>query len=211
MPTDSPNKASTARRLILASASPRRHALLREHGYAFDVVKPPLDEPDHLAPGLPAPQLAEALSYFKAKCVADQIDEGVVIGGDTVVSLKNDVLGKPKDREDAQRIIESLAGTTHHVITAITLLDAATGARLIGYDTTAVMMRSLTEDEIDVYLNTGQWEGKAGAYGIQDQGDAFVERIEGSFTNVVGMPVGLATGMLHQWGIVPRSKRVNRG
>jgi len=111
------------------------------------------------------------------------------------------IFGKPRDRADAKRILSAIAGTTHEVITGVTLLDAASGARQIEHDVTRVTMRRLGDDEIEAYLDTGAWQGKAGAYGIQDRGDAFVERIDGSFTNVVGFPMELIERMLQTWGV----------
>ncbi len=187
--------------LILASVSPRRRALLREYGYDVRVIAPPLEEPDHLGGGLSPEQLAEALSYYKAASAAPLVDRGVILAGDTVVALEDRIFGKPVDRDDARAILGSLGGTTHRVITGVTLLDARTRERLIEHDSTAVTMKRLTEGELEGYLDTGAWRDKAGAYGIQDRGDAFVERIEGSFTNVVGLPMDLVRKMLAQWGI----------
>ncbi len=191
--------------LILASASPRRSSLLREQGYAFCVVPPPFDEPDSLNPNLSPAQLAEALSYFKAKSVAALRSDGWVLGGDTVVALNRRIFGKPGDRGDARSILSALAGTTHHVLTGVALVEVGTERRAVRHDTTAVTMRDLTEEELEAYLDTNAWEGKAGAYGIQDYGDAFVTEIEGSFTNVVGFPMELVTRMLGDWGIEPTS------
>lgn len=186
-------------RLILASQSPRRAQLLSEYGYAFDVIKPPGEEPEHL-PGRPAPpQRAEALSYFKAKSVAASLESGTVLGADTVVALGGRHFGKPTDREDARAILETLSGTTHSVITGVALIDAAGGARMIRHDSTSVRMRPWSDEELERYLDGGDWSGKAGAYGIQDQGDAFVERVAGSFTNVVGLPMELLSRMLEAW------------
>ncbi len=185
--------------LILASASPRRAELLREHGYDFTVMVPPISEPasdvEHLSPV----ELAEALSYFKARSVAEQIEVGRVLGADTVACLGDEIFGKPADRGDARRILEALSGTTHRVITGVTLLDARSRGRLIRHDTTAVVMRRLSETELTAYLDSNEWQGKAGAYGIQDRGDRFVERIEGSFTNVVGLPMELLALMLRDF------------
>lgn len=135
-------------------------------------------------------------------------DEGVsrhspnncwILAGDTVVAIGGRIFGKPADRADAQAILRSLAGTTHRVITGVTLLDAVTGKRLMRHDVTLVTMRPLSDREIADYLDTNAWQGKAGAYGIQDRGDAFVERIDGSFTNVVGFPMELIRRMLDEW------------
>lgn len=186
-------------RFILASASPRRQALMREYGYNVEVMRPPLTEPKQLGHGLSPGQQAEALSYFKANSVADLVDRGIILAGDTVVALGRRIFGKPLDRDDARRMLESLAGTTHHVITGVTLLDAHSLERLIRHDSTAVTMRPLTDRQLQRHLDTRAWEGKAGAYGILERGDPFVERIEGSFTNVVGLPMELLAQMLAQW------------
>jgi septum formation protein len=189
--------------LILASGSPRRAELLRAQGFAVRIVQPPLHEPEELSDDIKPAAQAEALSYFKARSVRPLVKEGVIIGGDTVVTLAGRCFGKPADREDARRILENITGTTHQVITGVTLLDAATGRRRIEHDTTEVTMRRMTGEELAAYLDSGAWEGKAGAYGIQDRADAFVERIRGSFTNVVGLPMELLTRMLAEWGIEP--------
>jgi len=183
-------------RLILASASPRRAELLREHGYDFTVIESPLGEPVEFPDDMSPVERAQSSSYFKAKSVAEVVGEGWVLGADTIAALAGRVFGKPADRDDARMILKSLSGTTHQVITGLTLLDASSGARLIRQDSTDVIMRRLGELEIEEYLDSGAWEGKAGAYGIQDKGDAFVERIEGSFTNVVGLPMELLARML---------------
>jgi septum formation protein len=204
-PQENPDRRSVpahspdAPRLILASGSPRRAELLREYGYNFEVIHPPFDEP-------PAPirhanpvEWAETVSFLKAESVAALVKNGWILSGDTVAAIDDRIFGKPADRADAEAILRSLAGTTHRVITGITLLDAATGRRLIRHDITHVTMRSLSDREIADYLDTNAWQGKAGAYGIQDRGDAFVERIDGSFTNVVGFPMELIRRMLEEW------------
>ncbi len=203
MSTEPPRPAATFNRLILASASPRRAALLRERGYVFTVVPPPLHEPADLGIGVTPAQRAEALSFFKARSAAPLVEHGWILAGDTIAVVGEEVLGKPADRAEAGNILRALSGTTHQVITGVTLLDAESGARVIRHDSTAVTMRPLTTQDIERYLDTGAWEGKAGAYGIQDHGDAFVERICGSFTNVVGLPMELVSDMLAEWGGVP--------
>lgn len=185
--------------LILASQSPRRAQLLRLHGYDFSVIVPPLEEPDRLGGRLSAARQAEALSYFKAKSVAAQVKRGTVLGADTVVALGDHLFGKPTDRDDARHILQGLSGTTHAVITGVSLVNAADGARLIQHAVTLVRMRAWNSEELDRYLDGGAWSGKAGAYGIQDSGDPFVECVEGSFTNVVGLPMELLVTMFEQW------------
>ncbi len=192
MPSQSP-------RLILASASPRRAELLREYGYDFTVIASPLAEPVEFPDDVSPVERAESSSYFKAKNVATLAGDGWVLAADTIAALGGRVFGKPADRDDARRILRSLSCTTHQVITGVTLLDASSGARLIRHDSTDVIIRRLTDSEIEDYLDSGAWEGKAGAYGIQDKGDAFVERIDGSFTNVVGLPMELVARMLDEF------------
>lgn len=190
-------------RLILASESPRRAQLLRDAGYLFEIACPAITEPERL-PGNPTPaRLAEALSYLKARSLAEQLRDGVILAGDTVAALNGRVFGKPADRADARRILSSLMGTTHHVITAITVLDASTRRRRIDHACTAVTMHTMTETELTTYLDSGDWAGKAGAYGIQDHGDAFVAALDGSFSNVVGLPMELVSQMLTEFGITP--------
>ncbi len=187
--------------LILASSSPRRSQLLTEAGYRFRVIEPPISEPETMGADVPAVQQAEALSYFKARSIAPLIESEAILAADTIVSCDGQVFGKPIDRRDAHRILAALAGKPQEVITGVTLLSAKSGRRMIAHDVTTVWMRQLSEETLDRYLDSGEWTGKAGAYGIQDRADAFVERIEGSFTNVVGLPMELVASMLQAWGM----------
>ena len=185
-----------ADRLILASSSPRRAALLRAAGYVFEVVSPPDDEPMSLSTNPRPVDHARALSRFKAESVQKAVDGGVLLAADTVVAVCQRIFGKPVDRLDARRILQSLAGTTHEVITGVTLLDVCSGRLETMHDRTLVTMKSWTEKEMTSYLDSDAWIGKAGAYGIQDHGDQFVTHLEGSFTNVVGLPMELVAGLL---------------
>lgn len=200
MSPDHPKKSNNHPRLILASGSPRRAELMREGGYDFEVIVPTMNESDMVDPTLPPAQQAQALSYFKARNVMENVSQGWIIGGDTVASLDGCIYGKPVDRSDAKKILTTLIGTTHEVITGVTLLDASSHNRLILHDTTRVTMKSISKEKIEQYLDTNSWQGKAGAYGIQDHGDEFVEKIEGSFSNVVGFPMELIRQMFKQWG-----------
>jgi len=187
-------------RLILASASPRRAELLRQSGYTFEVRVPPYAEPDPQSRRLSPYEHAQASSYFKARSVAAGLREGLVVAADTIVAYAGRIFGKPADADDARSILLVLAGTTHEVITGVTLLDAASGRRVIRHDVTRVTMRAMPPAALERYIAGGAWQGKAGAYGIQDRGDVFVERIEGSFSNVVGLPMELLTRMLEEFG-----------
>ena len=196
--SDDSDNGETSPRLILASASPRRARLMRDYGFQITIMEPPFEELGVFREGLPPAQQAEAVSYFKARSVATLVDEGVILAGDTLVSLSGRIFGKPVDRDGARAILSALAGTTHDVITGVTLLDASSGARLVRHDATAVTMRALTRDELEAYLDTGAWRGKAGAYAIKENGDEFIERIDGSLTNVMGLPMELLKQLLER-------------
>jgi len=189
---------SLPRRLVLASSSPQRQALLRQEGYEFEVVVSPHDEPEAVPGAATPPEQAKALSRFKAEGVRPLAGDALVLAGDTVVAHDGTIFGKPRDRDDARRIITALAGTHHEVITGVTLLDGSTGRMVTRHERTVVVMRCLDPAEFEAYLDSGAWKGKAGAYGIQDRADAFIERIEGSFSNVVGFPMELVADMLEQ-------------
>jgi septum formation protein len=181
--------------LVLASSSARRQQLLSEYGYAFEVVAPQLEEPDETFHGLKPSQQAEALAYFKARAVADRFPEQYVLGADTIVALGPRILGKPADPQEARAMLESLSGTRHRVITGMALL-APGGRRVIASDVTYVSMRKMSDDEIEQYIRSNEWNGKAGAYAIQETADRFVQEIQGSFTNIVGLPMELLARML---------------
>ena len=182
-------------RLVLASTSPRRRALMARAGYRFDVVAPIIDEPDQAAESIAPARQAEALAYFKARTVSDLCPGRFVLGADTVVATDGRVLGKPADPAEAREMLTGLAGTRHAVITGVALL-AGQRQRLIASDVTYVTMRRMTGSEIDDYVVSGEWIGKAGAYAIQETADRFVESIEGSFTNIVGLPMELVGRMI---------------
>ncbi len=184
-------------RFILASSSPRRRQLLREGGIDFQAVSPSLQEPaggqiSHLRPS----QQAEALAYFKARAVADQFPESTVLGADTVVVAEDgQVLGKPSDAQQAREMIERLSGTRHSVITGVALLGPG-DRRHIASSTSYVTMLEMTADEIQRHIDSGTWEGKAGAYAIQETGDKFIDTVEGSLTNIMGLPMELVEQMI---------------
>lgn len=199
----SPNDAERARRLVLASRSPRRGQLLREAGFLFEAVSPRFEEPDP-AGWLGGPELyAESASYGKASSVIGDFPENVVLGADTIVALDGQILGKPTDRDDARRILSMLTASTHQVITGVTVLSPADYREITRHAVTQVSMRRMSNAELDAYLAGGQWQGKAGAYGIQDDGDPFVTLVEGSFSNVVGLPVELVLELLAEVGVKP--------
>ena len=174
-------------RIILASSSPRRQQLLHEMGISFSTVIREYEEsfPDNLK----GEEIATYLSEHKAKSFKNEISVNeIVITADTIVWCDNEVLGKPSDTEDAKRMIRKLSGNTHEVITGVTLLSASKEKTFS--DTTKVTFEKLSEDEISYYIDNFKPYDKAGAYGIQEWiGVATCSRIEGSYFNVVGLPV----------------------
>ena len=180
--------------IILASASPRREQLLRAMGHAFEVVEPCVDE--HIPPGADPATEAVRLAELKARDVAARVPPAVIIGADTVVAVGDEILGKPRDRAHAVDMLRRLSGTRHRVITGVCVLDAGSGRAITEAVATAVTMRPMTDDQIRAYVDSGEADGKAGAYAIQETADRYVERIEGSFNNIVGLPTEWLAGAL---------------
>ncbi|MCG8604078.1 Maf family protein [bacterium] len=175
------------RKLILASASPRRAQLLKLIGLKFEVVESRLNE-DEETFTFPENQVLE-LSRMKASVVAETAHEGVVVAADTVVAVGDKIFGKPKDAKDARKMLRQLSGRTHEVYTGFTILDTFTYATHNDFEKTEVTFREIDEDEIETYVKTEDPLDKAGAYGIQDQSAVFVTKINGCFYNVVGLPI----------------------
>jgi septum formation protein len=194
--------------LILASSSPRRQELLRQAGYCFQVRAGRVAE-DAVDAGGPVAPYVESLAYLKAMAAVDAhgLDAGLVLGADTAVELQGAVIGKPADAADARRILGRLAGSTHHVVTGLALVDVAACRRHLAHETTAVRMKPMSDAEIAAYVASGEALGKAGAYALQETGDRYVEAIEGSYTYVVGLPMELLERMLKAAGHDPRDFR----
>jgi septum formation protein len=193
----------TSTSLILASRSPRRAELLNEAGYSFRVEVAQVEEPPTRERGLIPQHWAEALSYFKAREVARRVPDGVVLAADTIVAYGERIFGKADDEDDARRIITTLMGTEHQVITGVTVLHSRTGERRIAHAVTRVTMKRMQSEVIDAYVSSGAWKGKAGAYGIQDNGDPHVDCIDGSDSNVAGLPMDVVSDLLAQFKIHP--------
>lgn len=187
-----------SKKLILASSSPRRQELLSMCGLTFDVIPANIDEDSFL--GRSPEKLVRDLSYEKAAVIARNNPEAAVIGADTIVVLDGEVLGKPKDSNDAFKMLSKLQGRTHSVVGGFTVL--INGERLTESCETKVTFTKLTPDEISAYVATGEPLDKAGAYGAQGIGASFVERIDGSYTNVVGLPLRECIAALRRLGIV---------
>lgn len=183
-------------KLVLASTSSRRRELLKQLGRPFEVVAPEADE--SLPEGLSPAQAAEVLAARKAESVAARLDEGLVLGADTLVVADDRIIGKPRNRSHAIEILETLSRGPHHVITGVCLINARTGERRVISEDTRVIMRRMTHREVEAYVDSGEAMGKAGAYAIQQTGDRFVERVVGSFSNVVGLPMERVRRMIEE-------------
>ncbi len=177
-------------RLILASNSPRRRELLQNAGFEFDVRPSGIEE--IRLPGEPPEDFARRLAWDKALDVASLSSPGsVVLGADTVVAINGEILEKPIDAADAARMLRTLSGHTHRVITGICLVRAPESVLAWTHETTAVTFRNLSEEEIAWYVASGEPVDKAGGYAIQGLASRFVTRIEGCYFNVVGLPIPL--------------------
>jgi septum formation protein len=183
---------SAQARLTLASTSLQRRAILEQLRIPFEVVEPTYVESD--PPGLAPGELVRMHAEGKARSVHG---EGrVTLGVDTAVLLDGRIYGKPNDRDDAERMLRDLSGRTHAVVSGLCLLG--TGADVIAHELTDVTFRSFSIETLSGYLESEEWEGRAGAYAIQGLGGRLVERIEGDYLNVVGLPGALLVSLLER-------------
>jgi septum formation protein len=181
---------------ILASASPRRKELLTQAGYSFTIVPSDVDEKSFSAEGILPARYAEALALAKAENIARRYPNDIVIGADTIVDFNGQIIGKPADHTDARRITEMLFSRPHKVITGLAILRLSDNIKFVAHDVTAVYPKKMTVQQIESHIKGGSWADKAGAYAIQENGDEFVERIDGSLTNVMGLPMEMLERML---------------
>lgn len=184
--------------IILASGSPRRRQLLEQIGLTFTVRASDVDET--VAPGAAPADMVEALSLRKGEAVAALSAPGeLILAADTVVALDGAILGKPHSAEEAVSMLTALSGRTHQVYTGVTLLRD--GERLTEHEITSVTFRTLTGPEIAAYVRTGEPMDKAGAYGIQGYGALLVDRLEGDYFNVMGLPLCRLGRMFRHFGV----------
>ncbi len=188
-------------KLILASASPRRHELLSQLGLPFTVVPADIDERHH-AGEMPY-DYAARMSQTKAQQVAQQHPNAWVLGADTIVTIDQRILGKPKDKADAEAMLSSLSGRVHIVLTSLALVQHRRGEMMAEVVSTRVHFLSLSAAEIAAYIATDEPFDKAGAYAIQGEAGAFVHTFEGCYTNVVGLPIQRTADMLEAAGFNP--------
>lgn len=187
------------KRIILASSSPRRRELMEKIGLEFIVDYNEIDET--LPNNLSLVGAVEHLSLKKAQAVASKYQNGIVIGSDTIVVLDGEVLGKPVHEKDAYTMLSKLQSTVHEVISGLAVLDLESGKSVVSHEVTKVKMRSMSEEMILRYIEAADIEDKAGSYAIQELGAVLVERIEGDYFNVVGLPLFLLSRMLENFNV----------
>jgi len=185
--------------IILASASPRRKELLEKIGLKFEVDASGCDE--EINAGLDPQEIVRQLSIKKAKSVAARHKNAIVIAADTIGVMGDKILGKPHTENEACKMLQVISGKSHLVITGFSILDTATNKIVTGIANTRVYIKKLTGQEIDAYVKTGEPLDKAGAYAIQGIGAVIVEKIEGDYYNVMGLPLNALTEALKEFGI----------
>jgi len=185
--------------LILASASPRRSQLLKELALSFKVVPGRAEEihPEHLTPH----EICQINAYRKARVIGKKHPDALVLGADTIVCMGTRVFGKPKDLRDAHRMLGQLQGRTHEVLTGVCLLHLRTHRQKVFLDSTTVTFRTLHSEQIRRYLSKIDPLDKAGAYAIQEEGDLIVKSVNGSYSNVVGLPLERLKAEFELWNI----------
>src|SRR3972149_243191 len=191
-------------RIILASSSPRRKVLLEKIGLSFDICHSNIDE--NIKKGETPEEHCLRLAEEKAKEAAKNVKRGWIIGADTIVFIDNRILGKPSGIKEAREMLNLLKGRYHKVCTAFCLLNAVTGNKIKRVVESRVKIKNLTDKEIEDYIKTSEPFDKAGAYAVQGIGSFMVEGIEGSYTNVVGLPMAEFEEALEQAGIINKSK-----
>jgi septum formation protein len=184
--------------VTLASASPRRRELLARLLPDFQVL--PADVDESLG-GVASPAAVVVVAVRKARAVAERVGAGLVLGADTVVVVDDEALGKPGDPDQARAMLQRLRGRSHSVITGLVVLDAATGRTVTAAAVSQVLMRDYTDAAIDAYLATGEPFDKAGAYAVQGAGGELVAGWVGSYSNIVGLPLGEVRRLLTDFGV----------
>lgn len=185
-------------KIILASSSPRRKEILNKYKLNPIIFGAQIEE--KLRGGESPKQVAMSLAFEKSFWVSNHFSNGeIIIGADTIVVLEDMILGKPKDEDDAFRILSLLSGKEHSVITGICIMKANTNMKIIDYEMTKVKFKHLSEEQIIRYIHTKEPLDKAGAYGIQGYGQILVEKIDGCYSNVVGLPLGKLDYLLNKF------------
>ncbi len=186
--------------ILLASTSPRRRELLELLGLEFDILPPTCEET--LFPDLPPSEQTQQLAREKARSVAIQHPEDLVIGSDTVIEIKSRLLGKPKNMQEAETMLRELRGTHHHVHTGVTIIQQAKHILISFVETAQVWIKPFDESTLQSYLATKESLGKAGSYSIQGDGAQLIEKIEGDYPTIVGLPLWRIAKILEKQGVV---------
>jgi septum formation protein len=190
----SQERSITIPKLILASASPRRAEILRSVGWPFETLPALIDESREESERADA--YVERIALAKAEAVAARGPGSLVLGADTVVVIDDQILGKPCDEGDANRMLRVLNGRRHQVLTGVALVDEVTGQSKVAHEVTDVRFAQMSDEEINWYVATGEPMDKAGAYAIQGHGALFIKEIRGDYFNVVGLPVRLLYSLI---------------
>ncbi len=185
------------KRLVLASSSLRRITLLKMLGYHFDIIPHSIDEyiPNDAAPE----ELVQNLAFLKANDVAGRVDDAIVIGADTLVFHNKDIVGKPKGARDAKRILSLLSNSEHSIFTGVCIIDMPSKKKLLRNERTRITMKHISEEEIEAYVRSGEPLDKAGAYAVQGKGKKFIKKINGCYSNAVGLPLEIVQEMLNKF------------
>ncbi|MDD4801811.1 MAG: Maf family protein [Syntrophomonas sp.] len=192
-------------KIILASGSPRRKLLLQQIGLRFTTMNANIEET--ISTSVSPSELAQYIAFSKAKAVSRRLHEGIIIAADTIVVREGIIMGKPENRGDAFMMLSRLSGQYHQVITGLCILDIEEKVIDLSCEVTSVLFRQLSAEEINSYLDCGEWLDKAGSYAIQGRGALLVERIEGCYFNVVGLPLNrlktrLALRGINLWEVI---------
>lgn len=186
------------KKITLASSSPRRRGLLGRYVKNLQVIQPKIEE--EAKEQDPIKRVLEA-ALMKAESIINKVGEGVIVAADTIIEADGKMIGKPKDLSEAREILQELSGKKHKVITGIVVIDCEAKRRLTDIVETNVYMRKLSNEEIEFYISTKESLGKAGAYAVQELGAILIEKIEGCFYNVMGLPLPRLYEMLQEVGI----------
>lgn len=191
--------------IVLASKSPRRIELLKEIGLKFVTFDPGFEEKTGLEDEAEGKKSAKEIALHnaigKAKNASTHFKNSIIIGVDTVGESHGHILGKPKDREDACRLIRLISGTTHKVVSAVCLINTVSGKTISATSETSVTMEKMDEEEIQKYIDSGEGDDKAAAYAIQGKGALYIEKINGDYFNVVGLPIYTLKKLLKEFKI----------
>ena len=180
--------------LILASKSPRRAEILRAAGWEFEMLAANIDETRHESEM--AVDYVRRLAQSKAEAVAQRVQAGLVLGADTIVVVDNEILGQPRDEQEARRMLRLLSGKWHEVLTGVAVVNVADDHKMVDHQVTRVRFADISAEEIEWYLSTGETSDKAGAYAIQGYGAVFIEEVQGDYFNIVGLPIRLVYKLL---------------